>query len=86
MTSLPARVMGLTDRGVLKPGMRADVNVIDYANLTQLRPEIAHDFPGGAPRYVQRARGYKASLVNGKVNIWNDALTGTRAGQVLRLH
>jgi N-acyl-D-aspartate/D-glutamate deacylase len=84
MTSGPARVMGLSDRGVLAPGLRADVNVIDYAQLTELRPEIVNDFPGGAPRYIQRARGYKATLVNGQINILDDQLTGARAGQVLR--
>lgn len=84
MTSAPARVLGLSDRGTLKPGMRADINIIDLENLTQLRPEIVRDFPGGAPRYVQKARGYKATLVNGVVNVLDDELTGARAGKVLR--
>lgn len=84
-TSGPARVMGLKDRGTLAVGQRADINVIDFARLTQLRPAIVNDFPGGAPRYVQRARGYKATLVNGTVNIADDQLTGARAGEVLRL-
>ena len=84
LTSAPARVIGLADRGVLAPGMRADVNVIDFANVTELHPEIAHDFPGGAPRYIQKARGYKATLVNGQINLLDDELTGARAGEVLR--
>lgn len=84
MTAGPARVMGLKDRGVLAQGMAADINVIDYAQLTQLRPTIVNDFPGGAPRYVQRARGYKATLVNGRINLLDDALTGARAGEILR--
>jgi N-acyl-D-amino-acid deacylase len=84
MTSAPARVVGMSDRGSLKPGMRADINVIDLDRLTQLRPQIVRDFPGGAPRYIQRARGYKATLVNGVVNILDDELTGARAGKVLR--
>jgi N-acyl-D-aspartate/D-glutamate deacylase len=84
MTSDGARVMGLTDRGVLAPGKRADVNVIDMDRLTQLQPEIVHNFPGGAPHFTQRARGYKATLVNGQVNILDDEHTGVRAGQVLR--
>jgi len=84
LTSGPAKVLGLKDRGVLAEGLRADVNVIDFARLTSLRPEIVNDFPGGAPRYIQKARGYKATLVNGRVNVLDDQLTGERAGTVLR--
>lgn len=84
MTSDGARVMGLTDRGVLAVGKRADVNVFDLDRVTQLQPEIVHNFPGGAPHFTQRARGYKATLVNGQINIWDDQSTGARAGQVLR--
>jgi N-acyl-D-aspartate/D-glutamate deacylase len=84
MTSDGARVMGLSDRGTLKAGMRADVNVIDFDRLTQLQPTIVHNFPGGAPHFTQRARGYKATLVNGVVNVLDDQSTGARAGKVLR--
>ena len=84
MTSGPARIVGLSDRGVLRPGMRADVNVIDFDNITELHPEMAHDFPGGAPRYIQKARGYKATLINGQINLVDDELTGVQAGEVLR--
>ena len=84
MTSDGARVMGLSDRGTLKVGMRADVNVIDFDRLTQLQPTIVHNFPGGAPHFTQRARGYKATLVNGAVNVLDDQSTGARAGMVLR--
>lgn len=84
MTSDAARVMGLRDRGVLAAGKRADVNVIDLNRLTQLQPEIVHNFPHGAAHFTQRARGYKATLVNGQVNVLNDQSTGARAGMVLR--
>lgn len=84
MTSAPARVLGRADRGRLAEGLRADITVFDPDRVVQLRPEIAHDFPGGAPRYAQRARGYRATLVNGEINLLDDALTGTRAGQVVR--
>ena len=84
MTSDAARVMGLKDRGVLAAGKRADVNVIDMNRLTQLQPEIVHNFPHGAAHFTQRARGYKATLVNGQVNVLNDQSTGARAGMVLR--
>jgi N-acyl-D-aspartate/D-glutamate deacylase len=84
MTSDAARVIGLRDRGVLAVGARADINVFDFDRVTQLQPRIAHDFPGGAPHFTQRARGYKAILVNGQVNVRDDASTGARAGMVLR--
>ncbi|HEX4198829.1 MAG TPA: amidohydrolase family protein [Caulobacteraceae bacterium] len=85
MTSDAARVMGLKDRGTLKVGQRADVNVFDFDRVTQLQPQIVHNFPGGAPHFTQRARGYKATLVNGQVNVRDDQSTGARAGMVLRL-
>ena len=84
MTSGPARVLGLTDRGVLAPGKRADINVFDFDKVAQLQPEMVNDFPGGAPRYVQRGRGYRAVLVNGELALENDELTGARSGQILR--
>ena len=84
LTSGPARVIGLNDRGTLAVGMRADVNVIDFDSVTELHPEMVHDFPGGVPRYIQKARGYKATLVNGQVNLLDDQLTGVQAGTVLR--
>ena len=84
MTSGPAKVIGLKDRGVLKEGMRADVNVFDANVVEELQPELVHDFPGGAPRYIQRSRGFKATIVNGIVSVRDGDLTGDRAGQVLR--
>jgi N-acyl-D-aspartate/D-glutamate deacylase len=84
LTSGPARVMGLTDRGTLEVGKRADVNVIDFNRVSELQPVLVNDFPGGAPRYIQKAQGYKATLINGQVNLLDDELTGSRAGQVLR--
>lgn len=84
MTSAPARVIGLRDRGMLAPGQRADVNVFDAAAIAERQPELVHDFPGGAARYIQRSTGYKATLVNGQVNVFEGELTGVRAGRVLR--
>ena len=84
LTSGPARVIGLTDRGTLAEGMRADINVFDLDAVAELQPELVHDFPGGAPRYIQRARGYKATLVNGEINVVDGEHTGVRAGRVLR--
>lgn len=84
MTSDSARIMGLTDRGTLAVGKRADINVFDFDRVTQLQPQIVHNFPGGAPHFTQRARGYHATLVNGQINVRNDQSTGARAGKVLR--
>ncbi len=84
MTSGPARVVGLADRGTLAEGMRADVNVIDLDAVAELQPELVHDFPGGAPRYIQKSRGFSATIVNGQISVRDGELTGTRAGMVLR--
>ncbi len=83
LTSAPARVMGLADRGALLPGRRADINVIDLAALGERMPRIVNDFPGGAPRFVQGARGYRATICNGRVILRDDELTGERSGSVV---
>ena len=80
----PARVLGLKDRGVLAAGRKADVNVIDIDRLEERQPYIVNDFPGGAPRFQQRAQGYRATVCNGRVTLRDDEHTGVCAGQVLR--
>ena len=77
-------MLGLKDRGTVEVGKRADVNVFDISRLEERMPEIVHDFPFGAPRFIQRAAGYKATVCNGTVVLRDDELTGDRAGQVLR--
>ena len=84
LTAGPARVLGLSDRGQLKAGMKADVNVLDPARVAERQPELVHDFPGGAPRYIQKSIGYKATVVNGAVTLEDGEHTGERAGLVLR--
>ena len=84
MTSGPARVLGLKDRGALKPGLRADVNVFDPERVAERQPVLVHDFPGGAPRYIQKSVGYKTTIVNGEVTLVDGEHTGARAGRVLR--
>ena len=84
MTADPAAVIGLNDRGILKAGMKADINVFNPEEVTELQAVLVHDFPGDAPRYIQRARGFKATLVNGQINVLDGEPTGARAGQVLR--
>ena len=84
MTSGPAKVLGLTDRGVLAEGLKADINVFDADEVTELQPTLVNDFPGGAARFIQRSRGFKATIVNGEISLLDGELTGNRAGQVLR--
>ena len=84
MTSASARVLGFTDRGALTPGMKADVNVIDLGRVAERQPKLVHDFPGGAPRLIQKAVGYKATVCNGTPILLDDEHTGERAGRVLR--
>jgi N-acyl-D-aspartate/D-glutamate deacylase len=84
LTSDTATLFGVEDRGVVREGAFADVNVIDLDNLTLHLPEYVHDFPGGAGRYVQRASGYRATAVNGVVTLLDDELTGAHPGVVLR--
>jgi N-acyl-D-aspartate/D-glutamate deacylase len=75
-----ARHMGLTDRGTLQVGMRADINVIDYAKLAPLKPELVRDLPAGGKRFVQKARGYVATIVKGEVVCREGAVTDARPG------
>ncbi len=84
VTSAPARVMGLRDRGLLSEGMRADINVIDFDRLHEKMPAIEHHFPQGAPHFVQRASGYVATICNGVVILRDDEHTGDRGGTIIR--
>jgi N-acyl-D-aspartate/D-glutamate deacylase len=84
LTADTADIFGITDRGVLRPGAFADVNVIDLDALALELPELVHDFPTGAARYIQRSRGYLATLVNGAVFVEQGSATGAHAGHTLR--
>jgi N-acyl-D-amino-acid deacylase len=84
LTADTAELFGIVDRGVIAPGAFADVNVIDVDALAVELPELVHDFPTGAPRYLQRARGYRTTIVNGAVFVEDGATTGTHAGHTLR--
>ena len=84
ISAVPASVLGLNDRGTLSVGKRADINVIDIDRVEERMPEIVHDFPFGAPRFIQHAVGYKATVCNGRIVLSDDELTDERAGRVLR--
>jgi N-acyl-D-aspartate/D-glutamate deacylase len=80
-----ARFIGLTDRGTLEPGMRADINVLDLARLGLPRPVMQRDLPAGGRRLVQYATGYLATLVGGESIAEHGALTGARPGHLVRM-
>jgi N-acyl-D-aspartate/D-glutamate deacylase len=84
LTSDTADVFGVADRGVIREGAYADLNVIDLDALHLPLPEYVHDFPGGAGRFVQRGDGYDATIVNGRVFMSEGEPTGELAGTVLR--
>jgi N-acyl-D-aspartate/D-glutamate deacylase len=84
LTSELAGVFGIPGRGVIAPGAFADLNVIDLPALAPELPEFVHDFPAGAGRWTQAARGYAFTIVNGRVAIEDGRHTGRLAGRVLR--
>jgi N-acyl-D-aspartate/D-glutamate deacylase len=83
-TSETADFFGLADRGRLAPGLRADVNVIDFQGLRMHKPELIHDMPAGGRRFVQRVDGYKATLVAGAPIFENGEHTGALPGKLVR--
>jgi N-acyl-D-aspartate/D-glutamate deacylase len=83
-TANNARLYGLDDRGLLAPGKRADINVIDLERLTVAPPKAHHDLPAGGTRLIQPVQGYLATMVKGEVTRRHDADTGARPGTLVR--
>jgi len=83
-TSDTASLVGLCDRGRLAPGMKADLNLIEWDALGVRRPEIVFDLPAGGRRLVQRATGYRATVVSGEVTFENGEPTGALSGRLVR--
>ncbi len=79
-----ARFIGLTDRGTLALGARADLNIIDFDRLSLKSPRLVADLPAGSKRLMQHAEGYRATLVAGQVIAEGGALTGARPGRLVR--
>ncbi|WP_422344819.1 N-acyl-D-amino-acid deacylase family protein [Parasphingorhabdus sp.] len=79
-----AKAVGLPNRGLLKTGAKADINVIDLEGLKLHLPEIVRDLPAGGQRLHQRATGYDATIVSGEVIRRFDQSTGARPGQLIR--
>ncbi len=84
LTSVPARVAGLGDRGRIAVGYKADFNVIDHAALRLHKPVIAYDLPAGGRRLDQTAEGYVATVVSGQVIAENGVPTAARPGKLVR--
>ncbi len=83
-TSETADYFGLADRGRLAPGLRADVNLIDFAGLQVHKPELVHDMPANGRRFVQRVNGYEATLVAGEPIFERGEHTGAMPGRLVR--
>ena len=83
-TADTAATVGLYDRGQLVPGLRADVNIIDYDGLKLHAPEVAYDLPSGGRRLIQRADGYVATIVAGQVTYRGGEPTDALPGRLLR--
>jgi N-acyl-D-amino-acid deacylase len=84
LTRDTAMAYGLSDRGELKPGLLADLNVIDFDKLRLYRPEAIYDLPAGGRRLVQRADGYAYTVKSGQVTFENGASTGALPGSLVR--
>lgn len=86
LTSVPARVAGLNDRGRIAVGYKADLNVLDADALRLHRPVVTYDLPAGGRRLDQSADGYVATIVSGEVIAENGTPTSARPGRLVRGH
>ena len=84
MTRDTAELYGLMDRGTIEVGKKADLNLIDLDALRLEPPKMIHDLPAGGKRFMQRAHGYRATIVSGQVTIENDEPTGVFPGRLIR--
>ncbi|BBD98384.1 amidohydrolase [Sphingobium amiense] len=84
MTQQPAQAVGLNDRGVIAPGYKADINVIDYEGLKLHRPFTVRDLPNGGRRLTDVPEGYRATILSGHIT-WRDGIpTGALPGRLIR--
>jgi len=84
LTLAPAMAWGFSDRGLLREGMVADVNVFDPASVGPAVPEVVADLPGGGNRLSQRSHGFTATVVAGEVTILDGTPTGATPGRLVR--
>jgi N-acyl-D-aspartate/D-glutamate deacylase len=85
MTNRNARYLGLHDRGLIQPGLRADFNLIDPARLSVGMPQLVRDLPAGGKRFLQKAQGYIGTWVAGQAVIREGEVTGARPGRLVRM-
>ena len=83
LTFMVASIFGLRDRGLLRPGMAADLVVFDPATIRECEPEMVQDLPGNEKRFIQKALGVEMTIVNGAVLIEKEHHTGALPGTVL---
>jgi N-acyl-D-aspartate/D-glutamate deacylase len=84
LTLVPATVWGFADRGLVREGFVADLNVIDPRTVAACLPRVEHDLPGGAARLTQRATGFLATVVGGDVLLEHGEHTGALPGSLVR--
>jgi N-acyl-D-aspartate/D-glutamate deacylase len=84
LTADNAAEIGLRDRGLLKPGLKADINIIDYDRMRLRRPEIVYDLPAGGKRLIQRTDGFDATIVSGAIVYRRGEATGALPGRLVR--
>ena len=84
LTLAPALAWGFADRGLLREGLVADINVFDPATIAPAVPEVVYDLPAGGKRLEQKSVGFAATLVNGVVTIRDGKPTGARPGRLVR--
>jgi N-acyl-D-aspartate/D-glutamate deacylase len=85
ITGRNARYLGLSDRGVIAPGLRADLNLIDPARLSMGLPQLVRDLPAGGKRFVQRAKGYVGTWVAGEQVQAEGVISAARPGRLVRM-
>jgi len=84
ITLAPALAWGVTDRGLLRQGMVADLNIFDPATVGPAVPRLVNDLPGGGRRLEQRSEGFLATVINGQVTIRDGKRTGVSPGRLIR--
>jgi len=83
-TSETSELLGIADRGALEVGLKADINIIDFKNLTIHEPEIIYDLPAGGKRLMQKASGYEYTIVSGEIAFKKGEATGALNGKLIR--
>ena len=84
ITLAPALAWGFSDRGLIREGMTADINIFDPSTVGPAVPRLVNDLPGGGRRLEQRSEGFLATVINGQVTISDGQRTGATPGRLIR--